>query len=297
MKKLFNHYIVVPFFFFALSIQSQAATLPQSKEDYCSRFSGAPRAEEILKEFSTESTNLMTFKNNGGLFNGGVCWWHSRFQRNIFYLSIFKPELEKPKTQKELKELIFKIREGKSVLIIPGYHNFEEFSSENQKLIQAELNDWQIYDGVVLGSWIDGLKGDTKIRPELLSAMLKEVFEYVEVKKKIAYQKLQIKGITSHAWLVVGMKKTETGFELGYLDSNSPRMSLNYSYKNGDSSFFIKGYGDFVPYLEFKREEERIASVAKTFCGVKTVTASVSNREQEEAERLDVKEAVAAGLN
>lgn len=271
--------------------QSEAAPLPQSKEDYCARFSDAPRASEILQEYSTESTNLMTFKNNGGLFNGGVCWWHSRFQRNIFYLSIFRPDLEKLKTQREIKELIFKIREGKSVVLIPGHHNFEEFSSENQKLIQSELNDWQIYDGVVLGSWIDGLKGNTKIKPELLSQMMKEVFDYVAVKKKIAYQKLQIKGITSHAWLVVGMRKTENGFELGYLDSNSPRMSLNYSYKTGDTSFTIKGYGDFVPYLEFKREEERIAAAARSFCGLKTLNHKFTKRDYD----LDLREAKNAG--
>ena len=51
---------------------------------------------QILINYSSETTNLMSFKNQGGLFNGGVCWWHSRFQRNIFYLSIFRPDLNKP---------------------------------------------------------------------------------------------------------------------------------------------------------------------------------------------------------
>lgn len=282
--------LITPFLFFFFS-QSWAASLPQSKTDYCARFSDDPKASELVQEFSTEATNLMTFKNSGGLFNGGVCWWHSRFQRNIFYLSIFRPDLEKPKNQRDIKDLIVKIREGKSVIQIPGYHNFEEFSSENQKLIQQELNDWQIYDGVVLGSWIDGLKGDTKIKADILSQMMKDVHDYVAVKKKIAYQKLQIKGITSHAWLVVGMRKNESGFDLGYLDSNSPRMSLNYSYKDGDTSFFIKGYGNFVPYLEFKREEERITAAGRSFCGLRTL-----HREFTESDyRTDLKEAVGAG--
>ncbi len=275
-----------------------AATLPQTKTEFCERFAGTPQANEVLQDLSTDSVNLMAFKNNGGLFNGGVCWWHSRFQRNIFYLAVFRPDLPKPKTSSEMKQLIRRVRDGVSVFNVPGYQNFEEFTKENQKFIQAELNDWQIYDGVVLGGWMDGLKGDTKTEAPLLEKMMKEVFEYVAVKKKIGYQKLQIKGITSHAWLVVGMKKSDSGFEIGYLDSNSPRMSLNYSYKSGDTSFFIKGYGNFVPYLEFKREEERLTAAARTYCGLRPAfghrDAMANYKTDYKADLLDAKR---AGVN
>jgi len=276
------------------SLNILAGTLPHTKTDYCERFADSPQAKEVLQDLSTDSVNLMAFKNDGGLFNGGVCWWHSRFQRNILYLAVFRPDLPKPKSTSELKQLIHKIRDGVSVFSVPGYQNFEEFSRENQKLIQSELNDWQLYDGVVLGGWMDGLKGDTKIEAPLLEKMMKEVFDYVAVKKKIGYQKLQIKGITSHAWLVVGIKKSENGFEVGYLDSNSPRMSLNYSYKSGDTSFFIKGYGNFVPYLEFKREEERLVSAGRTFCGLKS---AFTDRDAKAEYRSDLQEAKAAGVN
>lgn len=239
-----------------------AGTLPTSKNEFCGRYQDT----SILADFSTEASNLMSFKNQGGLFNGGVCWWHSRFQRNIFYLSIFRPELSRP-SARELRALIKEIRAGEKIITIPGFANFAEFSETYKKEILSELEDWQLYDGVVLGSWIDGLKGDTKVKPDVLKKMMDEVYQYVEVDKKIAYQKLQIKGITSHAWLVVGMKKGETGYEVGLIDSNNPRMCENYSYKVGDESFYEKSYGNFVPYLEFKREEERISSIARKFCG------------------------------
>jgi len=277
-----------------LSYNTLAGTLPQTKAEFCERFEDSPEAKEVLQDLSTDSVNLMAFKNDGGLFNGGVCWWHSRFQRNILYLAVFRPDLPKPKNTAETKQLIRRIRDGVSVFTIPGFQNFEEFSRENQKLIQSELNDWQLYDGVVLGGWMDGLKGDTQIQAPLLEKMMKEVFDYVAVKKKIGYQKLQIKGITSHAWLVVGMKKSETGFDIGYLDSNSPRMSLNYSYKSGDTSFFIRGYGNFVPYLEFKREEERLVSAARTFCGHKS---SFTGRNLKMDYKSDLQEAKRAGVN
>lgn len=253
---------------FILSQSLMAGTLPLDKREFCARYADAT----ILESFSNDSANLMAFKNNGGLFNGGVCWWHSRFQRNIFYLAIFRPDLNKPKAS-EISQLIKEIRAGQSIVTIPGFSHFSEFSSAYQKEIQTELNAWQLFDGVVLGSWIDGLKGTTKVKAELLEKMMKTLYQYVEVDKKIAYQKLQIKGITSHAWLVVGMKPGPHGFEIGLIDSNKPTMSRNYSYKIGDTSFFEKSYGDFVPYLEFTREELRISSVAKKFCGVENLNA------------------------
>lgn len=219
----------------------------------------------------------MAFKNSGGLFDGGVCWWHSRFQRNILYLSIMRPDLEKPSTKEAMKKIISQIRLGNSVVKIPGYSNLEEFSRENQALIQEELNNWQLYDGIVLGAWINGLKGDTKTTAPKLKSMMDEVYQYVAINKKIVFEKLQIKGITSHAWLIVGMKKTESGYDLGLIDSNHPRMSSLYAYKKGDQSFFLKGYGYFLPYLNFKREEERITLAGKDFCGIRRFANSKYN--------------------
>jgi hypothetical protein len=271
------------------TLQLYASPLPQNKADFCERFGTLPKDRASIQDLSTEPTNLMSFKNDGGLFNGGVCWWHSRFQRNILYLTIFRPDLPKSRTQEEIQNIIHQVRLGSSVVTIPGYANLADFSSQNQKLIQTELNDWQLYDGVVLGGWIDGLKGDTKVPATQLQSMMEEVFQYVAVKKKIAYEKLQIKGITSHAWLIVGIKKMPSGFDVGIIDSNNPRMSELYSYKTGDESFFVKGYGDFVPYLEFKREEERLVATGKSYCGIKGLTNSPDQAEIDY--QLDLEEA------
>ena len=256
-----------------LSLNSFAGSLPTNKIDFCSRF----KDTSILSSYSSEESNLMSFKNQGGLFNGGVCWWHSRFQRNIFYLSIFRLDLPKPKTS-EVKSLIKEIRTGESVVTIPGYSNFADFSTDYSKEILSELESWQLFDGVILGSWIDGLKGDTQVKADVLEKMMTTLFKYVEVDKKIAYQKLQIKGITSHAWLIIGLKALTSGYEIGLIDSNNPRMSENYSYKFGDKSFFEKSYGNFVPYLEFTREESRLTSVAKIYCGIKGIIYSSGER-------------------
>lgn len=272
-----------------IAFEAHGEALPQTKAEYCSRFQDG---RQTAQDLSSDPSNLMAFKNNGGLFNGGVCWWHSRFQRNILYLGIFRPDLPKLKTSKEVEALIKKVRDGDSVVTIPGYANLFDFSTDYQKLIQSELNDWQLYDGVVLGSWINGLKGDSKVPVAQMQRMMSEVFDYVSVKKKIAYEKLQIKGITSHAWLIVGMKQGPGGFDVGYVDSNHPRMSELFTYKYEDQSFFLKAYGDFVPYLEFKREEERILDAGKTYCGLKHEFVS-EDKKKEDYER-DLAEAKAA---
>lgn len=238
-----------------------ANILPQTKEDFCNRFSDT----ETIKTFSSDPQNLIDFKNGGGLFNGGVCWWHSKFQRHLFYLSIFQPYGPSP-TKEELKTIIHNIRLGRQVVVIPGFFNVTDFTSQNHQAIQKELEAWQIYDGVILSQWIDGINGRTKIKPALLKKKMDELYQYVEVKNKIAYQKLQIKGITSHAWLVVSLKKMASGYDLELIDSNHPRETQSYSYKFGDNSFYIKQYGNFVPYLEYTREEARLVNVGKKFC-------------------------------
>ena len=246
---------------------SNASNLPQTKDEFCSRFGTSDQERETIQDFSNNPENLMAFKNDGGIFNGGVCWWHSRFQRNVFYLVIFKPDHNKARNKSEIIKIIHQIRMATKVVIIPGYATFEEFSKEHQELIQKELNEWQTYDGIVLGGWRDGLKGDTSVAAFTLLTMMNKIYDYVAIKKKIAYQKLQIKGITSHAWLIVGMKKTPEGIDLGYIDSNSPRLSKIYSYKYGDRSFTTSKYGNFVPYLGYtKEEEEKILQTAKEFC-------------------------------
>lgn len=264
MKKIYFFMLII---FFPSVING--TLLPTNKNEFCSRFANL----SILAEFSADNLNMMSFKNQGGLFDGGVCWWHSRFQRNIFYLAIFNPSLNRPNLI-EAKRLIKEIRLGKNIITIPGFSNFNEFSDYYKKEILNELEDWQLYDGIVLGRWIDGLKGDTKVKPEVLHKMMDESFNYTVNEKRIGYHKLQIKGITSHAWLITGMKKFEQGYEIGFIDSNNPLLCQNYSYKYGDESFYDKSYGDFVPYLEFKREEIRLGQIASAFCG----KLKISNR-------------------
>ncbi len=256
-------FLTLIIFFSSLSF---GQIIPSNRHDFCSRFLNNNQITYLTKE----SLNLINFKNRGGLINGGVCWWHSRFQRNLIYLSMFKPN-ESVLSKEEYKKIIKTIRSGNQIVIIPGFSNVEDFSKELENEIQNELEKWQLYDGLVLGGWIEGIKGDIQVPPNELEESMNQLYAYFQNGQKIPYLKLQIKGITSHAWLVTDMLKTQSGYTLGIIDSNQPKMTLNYSYHFGDSSFNDPDWGSFVPYLRFTNEEKRISNYAKEFCGIKVL--------------------------
>ena len=245
-----------------LSVSAQAQVTPsQSQDQFC-----ADRADKkFVKSLTTDSSNLMTFMNVGGLGGGGVCWWHSRFQRNALYLTIYKPGEDYPSVE-EARNIIDKIRAGKEIITIPGFKNFSEFSAAYEQYIQLELEKWQKKDGIVKFNWVMGLKGKKSVSADKLKNMMDELYDYVEVKGNIAYQKLQMKGLTAHAWLVISVKKVSGGYDLEIIDSNTPYQTTMYSYRNGMKSFTHWMFGDFVPYTERSKELETVKNAMLKKC-------------------------------
>lgn len=238
----------------ACSFSAFAALTPsQSVEQFCSDRSSST----FSKNLSKSSDNLMAFQNFGGLANGGVCWWHSRFQRNALYLTIYKPAEAKP-SKAEAQKIIDKIRSGKEIIEIPGFRNFYEFSRNHLAEIQRELEKWQKSDGILKFNWVIGLSGDNVVSAEKMKEQMDELYQYVEVEGNIGYQKLQIKGVTAHAWLVLNVKVTKNGYDLEVLDSNFPSQTSVYKYREGQTSFKHYAYGEFTPYLERKGEMEKV---------------------------------------
>lgn len=246
----------------ACSFSAMASvTSSQSMDQFC-----ADRASiKSVKELTQASENLMGFANRGGIGNGGVCWWHSRMQRNALYLTIYKPAERRPTTA-QAKVIVEKIRAGKDIVVIPGFDNFNEFSLAYRSVIQRELEKWQKGDGVLRFNWVIGLKGSSTIDADKMKDMMDELYDYVEVQGNIAYEKLQIKGIVAHAWLVVNMKKVGNGYDLQVLDSNYQNQTQLYQYRPGMTSFNHYFYGNFVPYLERKGEMSKLANVILKKC-------------------------------
>lgn len=243
------------------SFQAFAQAPSMDRESFCRD----REDKNFVKDLTLDSKNLMGLTNQGGIGGGGVCWWHSRFQRNALYLTMFKPNLPRPSTE-EAKDLIKQIREANNVVIIPGYSNFNQFSFDFRNLIQRELNKWQKGDGVLRFAWMKGLAGEAVTESEKLKQLMDQIYEEVEVKNNIAYNKLQIPGIVAHAWLVVKMEKVSNGYNLEVLDSNFPSQTETYRYHEGDTSLTYQGYYKFSPYLEQTKEMDKVNKTIADFC-------------------------------
>ncbi len=239
---------------------TQAATSSKSADEFCSD----RKEKTYIREFLEEQESRMAFANHGGLINGGVCWWHSRFQRNASYLVTYRPELRRP-SQRQAKKIIKDIRKGRDIVTIPGFSSFREFSRAYQNEIQETLEKWQKVDGFIRQQWVVGLAGSSEVSAENLKEKMDELYSDVST-GDIIFQKLQIKGITAHAWLVMDMEKTSNGYELLVVDSNYPLSTNRYIYEEGDTSFQYPYYGSFVPYTGNSSELKRLKSVVARYC-------------------------------
>ena len=94
-----------------------------------------------------------------------------------------------------------------------------------------------------------------------------QIYQEVEVNQNISYTKLQIKGIESHAWLIVHMEKFNGGYNLQIIDSNIATTVENYTYREGETSIMEnRSSFSFTPYLERTNELVNIYSAITNLC-------------------------------
>lgn len=253
----------------ALSLLTLTSGLTYANDQICSDV-------DMQRKIQSHSYS-MAFKNFGGLADGGVCWWHSRWHRNAVYLAYFSPDKPKPdfdtKSERKshdaeglsIKEIIKTIKSGDRVVEIPGYRNLREFSAENAFEIQATLEAWQREDGFLNQKWVLGLFRPRTVKPEKLESQMHDLYDEIQA-GNIVYQMLQLKGITAHAWLVVGMERTSNGYTLYVRDSNFPSNINRVAYQFGDSTINQWDYGKFVPHTGNRGEENGLKKARTRFC-------------------------------
>lgn len=245
----------------SVAYAAESAADKTARAQFCDqRLSDTKSVQQLLKNHD----NQMAFTNQGGIGGGGVCWWHSRYTRNAAYLVQFRPDLPRLRDEKAIKKLVGEIRKGKKIVVVPGFKNLREFSRVNYKEVLNKLEDWQETDGILHFQWLAGLSGNTKVKSDALEVKMNELYERIQ-KGEVVYQKLQMPGITAHAWLVVGMEKVSDGYLLEVLDSNSYRGPDVYKYTVGMESFRYYG-DDFVPYTGKSKEERRLRRILNREC-------------------------------
>lgn len=226
--------------------------------DFCER------TNQDIAQLLVDPANRIGFKNNGGLFNGGVCWWHSRLQRSSIYLAQFKPEADLP-TDSQVEEILTSLRKMDHVVVIPGFKDFQSFSSQYQKQVQKTLDHWQFIDGFINQEWIRGISGKSSLPASEMKAQMDKILDSYLKSPTPIWIMLQIKGITSHALLVMEMKPTDDGYQLSVIDSNHPQDSRTISYHEGDT-YLSLGDMDFVPYVGFQNDFKSIFAAIQETC-------------------------------
>lgn len=248
-------------------------------DDFCAR------TQTDIKENLSQKSSRIAFKNGGGLINGGVCWWHNRLQRSSAYLVQFRPEENKPTTP-ELLKIYSSLRLMNQVVIIPGYSDFESFSTDHKAGLQDLLNDWQKRDGFFNFEWMRGISGRSSLPAGDMKLRMDDVYKHYKNSPSPLWIMAQIKGLTSHSLLVLTMTYRESGYDMTVIDSNHPQDLVNIEYYHGDTFLHAKGEKyNFVPYAGFQNDFKNIQAALKKTCGDKTFLLDLRNLKPGEVER------------
>lgn len=213
------------------------------------------RNHSVALELLREPENRLAFENRGGFLGQGVCWWHSRFERAAAYLAEFRPDLSKP-SRSEARRICNRLSHLK-ITMIPGYRNLGEFSEDYSDLIQKELNQWQIRDGLLNQAWRRGLAGKTRLSAAKLKTRVEKIITSFKKNPRPLFIKLQYPGITAHSHLLLNVHEANTGdplFEVA--DSNRPQITMYERYSDGFS----------IPYIEYNRDFKTISKRTLRYC-------------------------------
>lgn len=247
------------------------AAQPRNKAEYCAQAlqtSGSLR-HDFFQNRAKDLSFRLGFQNQGGMMGGGTCWWHSEFTRNAIYLAVFRPDLRKP-TPNEAFAIAKIIMKGSEIVEVPGFSTLAAFSAAFESTLQQVLEDAQAHDALFLG-WINGLRGMDQVSPRNLQRRMDEVYELVETEHHIVYQMLQLPGVTSHAWLVVGMtrlldsRRQSRGYQLSVIDSNYNDSTQVWTYENGATHLTYQG-SPFVPHTQHEKQLRNLEKQIRKDC-------------------------------
>ncbi len=214
-----------------------------------------------------EASSRIHFKNQGGLMNGGVCWWHNRLQRASAYLVEFKPEMPAA-GQQQVEKILADLKRMKKVVVIPGFKNFDSFTQAHQKEVQKLLEGWQKEDGFLNQQWARGISGKYELEPKAMQERMNSLYQQFLDSPHPVWVMAQIKGISSHAFLILDMVPVGKGYEVKVIDSNYPTQTKSFTYVYGQK--FLKHPKDkysFIPYLGFQKDFDVILASVKDYCG------------------------------
>lgn len=230
----------------------------QPSRDFCARTS---LSSSWPLDLARLPENQIAFTNPSRVSLGiqGVCWWHSRLERNAIYLADFRPELPRL-TPAQVPHLIRKLLRGKSILTIPGFKNLAEFTDFYRLPIQKELLRFRNRSILMDQAWTRKILRPVRLSSEKVAKTIEETQALLKA-GDIPYWLLQMTTTEAHSWLILGIEETQTGARLTVLDSNENGQK-QVVYETGDRFLDM----NHVPFIDRKNETRRFRRLIQRAC-------------------------------
>jgi hypothetical protein len=258
-----------------ISSETEDGGLPNpittGKQGYCSN----TKQDFINLALSGEAA--LSNPNPGGLFGFGACWWHSRFQRAVIYLSVLQPDEAKP-SPKEAIEIIQQFIEMNHVVKIPGYSNASSFLKEYEDEVKNAIEEWQRREfPQTLSHGISSDWNRWNTSPNAVQQRMDALFHDVHDDKKIEFALLVPTGSEAihhpfdlHAYLITRMFRESDPASQYYgtvIDSNKTD-GWSFWYKFGSDHITSQGtYRDLIATEDFQYELDLISQAHQKYCG------------------------------
>ena len=153
-------------------------------------------------------------------------------------------------------------------VIIPGFADFQTFTRSHQKEVQSFLEAWQREDGFLNQEWIRGISGQYELPVDAMKKRMDILYDQFVKSPHPVWIMAQIKGITSHSFLLLNMTPMGSGYELKLIDSNAPQRTKIVEYEVGQRALkYPTDTYSFVPYLGFQKDLVMIKRSVEKVCG------------------------------
>ena len=208
--------------------------------------------------------NRLGFHNDGGPLGIGMCWWHSRMQRNANFLLDFRP-WELRGDDSEIWSVIKALMTPNRVMAVRGFSNLRQFSTAHSTEMREALGQWQLVETFLGFNWVNGLQGGPTENPADLAERIDRLFIRVNVLHQVVYVMLNLPGTSSHSLLIVNMLPlAKGGYMLETVDSNFSDLKY-YFYHTGDDHL-SSIYGGFVPYVQRSSDLDNFQDAIQRTC-------------------------------
>jgi hypothetical protein len=271
-------------FFIAIACILSSISQAVAQEHFCQTRTSKTESFSVLE-------NTLALDNEGGLFglNTGVCWWNSWFLLRANYLMKFAPECPGPdiKTKngrKFYRKLYLKLLTQNEVLILPGYKNLRELTSDpyQKDVLQKALQSKMAQDSFIRLKFIEAFegRGHWGERDIAVSKKNKWIARQINELKNIsafiqktgpAYVMLQNPGISTHALIIFKVEQNHDEFVIYAQDSNyqsrlvqvphAPYRILHY--RNGQ--WFDDKYGQKLSFHIYLKREMQVMKTIESY--------------------------------